>query len=186
MFRTTAICFVLLTVPACTSLSTNRTPDPVAAKEMAGSTAMQEEAKILNRMISILSDANTLYAEAANMSNDATVTKELSGLAVERRQFGTDLQAHVADLGAMPAQSGEALGTAHRAWTQGRRLLENDTLIAAEEVLRGENYLVDEVEALLDQPLSPSTREMLVEELANIISDRDHLDATCKALAKRS
>ena len=174
-----------LTLSACTQLQTMATPETEAAAKMSASEAMQEEAKTLNRMVAILSDANTLYAEAADMSTDGEVTAELAGLAAERRQFGYDLQAHVAEMGARPTQRGEALGTAHRAWTKGRGLIQDDTLIAAEEVLRGENYLIDEIAAMLDGPLSPVSRDLLLAQLANITDDRDRLDGICKALVKR-
>ena len=177
---------IALTLSACTQLQTASTPETEAAAKMAASEAMQKEARVLNRMVAILSDANTLYAEAANMSKDDEVTVELAGLAAERRKFGHDLQAHVAELGAVPVQRGEALGTAHRAWTKGRALVQDDTLIAAEEVLRGENYLVDEIEVMLDKHLSASTRVMLERELANIVDDRDRLAGVCRDLAKRN
>ncbi len=185
MFRTLTFISVMSGLAGCTLLPNTVTPDPAAAEQMAESEIIQEEAKTLNRMVAILSDANTLYAEAANMSNDPAVTTKLSGLAQERRQFGHKLQARVAELGAMPVERGEALGAAHRAWTQGRTLLENDTQLAAEEVLRGENYLVDEIEAMLDGQLSEPSREMMSRELAIIKSDRDQLADVCQTLAQR-
>lgn len=172
-----------LSFGACTSLPSNEVPTEAAATQLAASETLQKEVRGLNNLIAIMSDANKLYTEASQMSGDAALAQMLEDIAASREGFGIALQDRVADLGGDPATRGEALGTGHRAFTQGRALVQNNSMVAVEEVLRGENYLLDEMAALLEDGLSRESEQMLEAELQEVRADRNALKEARENLA---
>lgn len=127
----------------------------------------QAEIDALNGIISILIDAEEIYSQAADMPDDnEDVRMILADLAVERENQTIALQKRVRALGGEPDEFGEAVGTTHRAFAQLRTIVDNDTEVAIEEVLRGERYIVDEIGKLLTGDITPEG-ELILETLRN-------------------
>lgn len=124
-------------------------------------TAERNEIETLNRMVSILIDANTLYHEAANIPDEPGIAEPIRTLATKRDRQRGELQKLIMTLGGKPDTFGEALGTAHRSWTQGRTVMESDTKVAIQEVLRGEYYIIEVIDGCHDVPLSEVSRNWL-------------------------
>lgn len=131
------------------------------AEPASEQTAERSEIETLNRMVSILIDANTLYHEAANIPDEPGIAEPIRTLATKRDRQRGELQKIIMTLGGKPDTFGEALGTAHRSWTQGRTVMENDTKVAIQEVLRGEYYIIEIIDGCHDVPLSQVSRNWL-------------------------
>ncbi len=126
--------------------------------------AVEDEVDELNEIASILIDAEELYTDAANLPDgDDEVREHLVALSAERAEQREEIQQLVIDKGAEPDTYGEALGTAHRAFAQLRTTVSEDSVVALEEVLRGEKYIVDEINARLegDDVMSPEALHLL-------------------------
>lgn len=172
----TGLCAVLM-VAGCARGTVDTQPEPAGEQ-----TAERTEIETLNRMVSILIDANTLYHEAANIPDEPGIAEPIRTLATKREGQRDELQKIIMTLGGAPDTYGEALGTAHRSWTQGRTVMENDTKVAIQEVLRGEYYIIEIIDGCHDVPLSEVSRNWLddlrgdteddIEVLQSLLTDK--------------
>ena len=71
------------------------------------------------------------------------------------------MQDIVVAMGGKPAELGEAVGTGHRAFTGLRTIVDQDSEVAVEEVLRGERYIEEQISGVLAGDVSDSTANML-------------------------
>ena len=133
--------------------------------------AQRDEIRTLNRMVSILIDANTLYHEAANIPDEPGIAPPIRSLADKRDRQRAELQDIVLNLGGRPDTYGEALGTAHRSWTQARTAMESDTKVAIQEVLRGEYYIIEIIDECHQVRLSDVSAEWLSDLRADVETD---------------
>ena len=143
--------------------------------EWDGTVAAEIEA--LNHIISILIDAEALYADAANIPDSNEQVRDiLAQYAIRRGDQAIELQERVAALGGTADEWGEAIGTTHRALTQFRTLFDNDTEVAIEEVLRGERYIVDEIGEALTGDLTPQGEIILEALRVQVVADIERLE----------
>jgi len=89
---------------------------------------------------------------------------------------GQKLQQRVPALGARPAQTGQATGAIHRSFTALRGLVENDSVAAADEVYRGESYIIDELDKALNTRLTKVSRDMVSAELQRAKASRNQVE----------
>ncbi len=154
-------------------------PTPIAQR----SETQTADIASLRGLTSILIDANSLYAAAADEADNAAYAQQIRTLAGRRGGMADEFQARVMTLGGAPQENGQALGTAHRVFMEARLLGENDTKVAVQEALRGETYLVDQLtEASTNQELSSATRAFVNGQIAGVRTDRDRLQAYADTL----
>lgn len=169
-----------LALAACATDEMTSSQANMVAENNAVSDVHDAEIAELNELVSIYIDASTLYDEAADIpDNDEAVRDELQSLASERAKERDDLQARVIALGGRPDEMGQAVGTGHRAFTQLRTLVDQDSEVAIEEVLRGEKYIAEEIDEALEGTITVETREMLTalkSETQQNIADLEKLD----------
>lgn len=169
-----------LALAACATDEMTNGQSNMVAENNAVSEVHNSEIAELNDLVSIYIDASKLYDEAADIpDNNEAVRDELQSLASERAEQRDALQARVIALGGTPDEMGQAVGTGHRAFTQLRTLVDQDTEVAIEEVLRGEKYIADEIDDALDGTITVETRDMLIDlksQTQQNIADLQELD----------
>ncbi|MBC7769395.1 MAG: PA2169 family four-helix-bundle protein [Phycisphaerales bacterium] len=178
--------FLVAGVALLAACSAHPVNDNTAAIEARSSAPARSEADVaaLQGLTRILIDASALYGAAAEQAQDETYARQLSGLSDARQSMTNLFQARVARLGGDPAESGQALGTAHRMFMDARMLGDDDTKVAVQEALRGENYLVDQMNEAKDNvALTDETRAFIDAQLPRVIADRDRLSAYAESLA---
>ena len=149
---------------ACSTAGLTETEKAMAEQNTGQSAAMQNEVSELNRLTRIYIDAAALYKQAADLPDEDNGLKPmLLDLAKERNEDRDMLQDRVLALGAKPAESGEALSTAHRSFTSLRTLVDNDSDVAVEEVLRGERYIRDEIDKVMQIAMTPQSKTLLAQ-----------------------
>ena len=156
-----------------------------AASMQQASATMAESADVdaLQDLTRILIDASSLYEEAAKDAQNDAYAAELQTLSASREEMASMFQQRVIDLGGEAPEHGQALGTAHRVFMEARTLGDEDTRVAVEEVLRGEEYLADEMrETAENDDLSPGTRAFVSAQLPAVEQDRDRVEALKESL----
>ena len=93
-------------------------------------------------------------------------------MSTQRKTFAQRLQNRVAMLGGKPAETGQATGAVHRSFLALRGLVQNDSVAAAEEVYRGETYIIDQLERTLQGSLTPESRQMMQSEFDRVTAAR--------------
>lgn len=166
-----------LSFGACAQMTTPAEPTAQAEAYLDSSEQLKVEAAQLNHLARIAIDAHELYHEAAEEADNEELRAELTTLATTRETFVQDLQARVATLGQEPAERGEAAGSFHRTFAQLRGLVQDDSLTAAAEVYRGESYMIDEWNEVLEKPMTDESRAIVVSQLNTVESDRDRIEA---------
>lgn len=100
-----------------------------------------------------------LSAEKAEGSRFASFFTEM---AAERRQVVATLQAESRRLGGTPNDFGSAAATIHRTWESLRNALGGGDSAIIKEIERGEDYLKEEFERVLDdERMSPETKAVV-------------------------
>jgi|CXWL01.1.fsa_nt_gi uncharacterized protein (TIGR02284 family) len=176
-----------LSVVALSACSTNPAPN-MSAQSV---TPAAERTNTQNADISTLQgitrnliDASSLYSAAAQDSENVAYKAQLNALSDRRRTMTNLFQAHVAGMGAAPVELGEPGGTAHRVFMEARTLGTDDTKVAVQEALRGENYLLNEITvASLNMNLSAGTRSFLNQQIREVTADRDRLQVYAATLS---
>ena len=159
-----------LSFAACSSAGLTPSETAVAETPVPMSETMQKEVAELNKLTRIYIDAAALYKQAANIPDDTKSLKPaLLELAKEKNMQRDLLQDRVLEIGGKPAEHGEALGTAHRGFTSLRTIVDNDTEVAVEEVLRGERYILEELNKAMPNTVTPETKQLL----ANLRTDTE-------------
>ena len=125
--------------------------------------AQKTDIAALNGLIPVYIDAAALYKQAADIpDSDPELKPILLDLAKEHQADREELQDLVVAMGGKPAEFGEAIGTGHRAFTELRTLVDNDSEVAVEEVLRGERYIEERISKVLTGDVSDGTEEILI------------------------
>ncbi|MEM5518829.1 PA2169 family four-helix-bundle protein [Henriciella sp. AS95] len=151
-----------LSFAACSSAGLTPSEQAVAEANVEMSETVQKEVAELNKLTSIYIDAAALYKQAADIPDDTKSLKPaLLELAKEKNMQRDLLQDRVLEMGGKPAEHGEALGTVHRGFTSLRTIIDNDTEVAMEEVLRGERYILDELNKAMPNTVTPETKQLL-------------------------
>lgn len=124
--------------------------------------AQKTDIAALNELIPVYIDAAALYKQAADIpDNEPDLKPVLLDLAKDRQADREKMQDIVVAMGGKPAELGEAVGTGHRAFTGLRTIVDQDSEVAVEEVLRGERYIEEQISGVLAGDVSDSTANML-------------------------
>jgi len=182
---------LLIAASSLAACATDRAPAPAARvaetnREAGVETTAAQSADVaqLQEITRILIDAGSLYEAAAEDSNNAAYAAQLRTLSQSRRAMTSVFQTRLASLGAQPAEHGQALGAAHRVLMEARTLGNEDTKVAVQEALRGENYLLEQLTAgAQNAALRADTRAFLQAQMPRVRADRDRLDAYAQTLA---
>jgi uncharacterized protein (TIGR02284 family) len=177
----------LLIGAALVAASCSSNPAPPSMAERAGLSAQDavrsQDITALSDITRMLIDASALYTAAADDSNNAAFSGQLRTLAGARTTMTNSFQARVTAMGGAAPDSGQALGSAHRAFMEARTLGNEDTKVAVQEALRGENHLLEQMtEASNNVALNAETRGFIGAQLAHVIADRDVLQAYAASL----
>ena len=179
-----------LLLASCSSLDYQGPKNrPEQASAVTGMNAEQRGADVkeLNKLVSIFIDSGELYKDAAKMTNTPSHAAVLNRLSDSRMARAKEGQRRVAALGGDPATKGEALGVGHMALMKVREAVGNDTKIAMDETLRGEDYVVDQIEKRLEDPeISSMSQNWLTQILPEIKSERDEIKALDEAIKARN
>lgn len=153
---------------ACATAGLNDAEQSAVEQEKVMTAAQKRDVKAINHMIPIYIDAAALYKDAAKIPDETTPVRPiLTQMAKDRQANREKMQDLVIAMGGTPAKRGEALGTGHRVFTQMRTVVDNDTEVAQEEVLRGERYIIDEINKTIKDGVSPDTKVYLEQLKAN-------------------
>lgn len=177
LFVTTAM-ILPFAMGACATAGLSSEEQAAVEQQKEMTAAQKRDVKAINHMIPIYIDAAALYKDAAKIPDEETPVRPiLTRMAKDRQANRETMQDMVIAMGGTPAKRGEALGTGHRVFTQMRTVVDNDTEVAIEEVLRGERYIVDEVNKLLRDDISPDTAAYLKTLKANAQANVSQLEA---------
>jgi uncharacterized protein (TIGR02284 family) len=175
MFRVlTAV--AALALGACAQMKTDARPDPALAVRMQADPAISSETQSLNRLTRIAIDANRLYDQAAEEADDADLQAALRTMSEQRKEFAQKLQNRVAILGGKPAETGQATGAVHRSFLALRGLVQNDAVAAAEEVYRGETFIIEQLDRTLQGSLTPESRQLVRTEFDRVTAARERVE----------
>ena len=159
-----------LALGACASGGLTASEQSAASETTVQADYLKEEVSALNEITSIYIDAAALYKQASRLPDENNgLSPMLMELHDDRNADREALQGRVIALGGKPATLGEPLGTGHRTFTSLRTVVDNDSEVAVEEVLRGEKYIHDRLMKVADMQLTPETRS-LVEKLESDVS----------------
>ena len=175
MLRVLAVA-AALALGACAQMNTGARPDPAASALLQADPAIATETQNLNRLTRIAIDANRLYDQAAEVADDADLQAALRTMSEQRKTFAQRLQNRVAMLGGKPAETGQATGAVHRSFLALRGLVQNDSVAAAEEVYRGETYIIDQLNRALEGYLTPESRQLVQNEFNRVTATREHVE----------
>jgi uncharacterized protein (TIGR02284 family) len=165
-----------LALGACAQIKTEARPDPALAARMQADPAIASETQSLNHLTRIAIDANRLYDQAADEADDADLQAALRTMSKQRKTFAQRLQDRVVMLGGKPAETGQATGAVHRSFLALRGLVQNDSVAAAEEVYRGETYIIDQLDRTLQGSLSPESRQLVQAEFERVKATRERVE----------
>ncbi|WP_084397438.1 PA2169 family four-helix-bundle protein [Henriciella aquimarina] len=160
----TAALTLPLGLQACSSAGLSPSQEARVADSHEMSEALKTEVSSLNHLTRLYIDAAALYKQAADIPDQKNGLKpSLLAMAKDRNAQREELQDRVTTLGGQPAEHGQALGTMHRSFTTLRTVVDNDSEVAVEEVLRGERYIRDEIDKAMETAMTPETRDLLAE-----------------------
>jgi uncharacterized protein (TIGR02284 family) len=165
-----------LALGACAQMNSGARPDPAASALLQADPAIATETQNLNRLTRIAIDANRLYDQAAEKADDADLQAALRNMSEQRKSFALRLQNRVAMLGGKPAETGQATGAVHRSFLALRGLVQNDSVAAAEEVYRGETFIIDQLDRTLQGSLTPESRQMVQTEFDRVTGARERVE----------
>ena len=175
---TTLAVSIPLAFAGCSSAGLSASEEAAIAQQENMSEAMQAEVSSLNELTRVYIDAAALYKQAADIPDEGNLKPVLLDLAKEKNVQRDLLQDRVLTLGGKPAEHGQAIGTAHRSFTAIRTIVDNDTEVAVEEVLRSERYIREEIGRAMEAAMTPETRRLL----ASLRTDADAQIAALEAI----
>ena len=172
-----------LALGACANAGLNQSEKAVASQSTATADYLKTEVAALNKLASIYIDAAALYKQAADIPDENNGLKEmLLELHDYRNGEREVIQDRVIALGGQPATLGEALGTGHRTFTALRTAIDDDTEVAIEEVLRGEEYIRDELAKVAETDLTPQSAALVGKLQVSVNAEIAKLKKTDQAL----
>ncbi len=175
MLRVLAVA-AALALGACAQIKSDARPDPALAARMQEDPAIASETQSLNRLTRIAIDANRLYDQAAEEADDADLQAALRTMSEQRKTFAQKLQNRVVILGGKPAETGQATGAVHRSFLTLRSLVQNDSVAAAEEVYRGETFIIEQLDRTLQGSLTPESRQLVQVEFDRVTGTRERVE----------
>lgn len=135
----------------------------------------QHDTAKLDDLIVTTIDSARGYENAAEHANAARYSVFFREMAAERRDTVAELQAASKALGGAPAEYGSAAATIHRRWEDLRTALGGGDAAIVAEVERGEDYLKEEFERVLDdEHMSAEAREAVRHAFQSVRRGHDH------------
>jgi uncharacterized protein (TIGR02284 family) len=177
---------VALALGGCAQMKTDARPDPALAIKMQADPAIASETQSLNRLTRIAIDANRLYDQAAEEADDADLQAALRTMSEQRKAFAQKLQNRVAVLGGKPAETGQATGAVHRSFLALRGLVQNDSVAAAEEVYRGETFIIEQLDRTLQGSLTAVSRQLVQGEFSRVTAARERVEQVKAQIERKS
>ena len=166
-----------LALGACANAGLSESEQAASAVTTAQADYLKEEISALNSITSIYIDAAALYKQASQLPDENNgLAPMLMELHDERNADREQLQDRVIALGGQPATLGEPIGTGHRTFTTLRTIVDDDSEVAVEEVLRGEKYIHDELAKVSAMQLTPDTRALVETLDADVQSEISKLE----------
>lgn len=174
-----------LALGSCAQMDTGAIPDPATAAALQADPAIASETQSLNRLTRIAIDANRLYDQAAEYADDPDLRAALQAMSTQRKTFAQQLQNRVAMLGGDPAETGQATGAIHRSFLALRGLVQDDSVAAAEEVYRGETFIIDQLNRTLEDSLTPESRQLIWNEFGRVTATRERVEQVKAQIEQR-
>ena len=116
------------------------------------------------------------YDHSAEKADGGRYSELFLGLARDRRQVVSSLQAYSRTLGGTPSDFGSAAATLHRRFEDLRLVLGGGDEVIVKDIERGEDYLAEEYErALRDDAVSAETRAIIERCYATVKAGRDDI-----------
>tara|TARA_R110001606_G_scaffold101052_2_gene221982 strand:+ start:1478 stop:2038 length:561 start_codon:yes stop_codon:yes gene_type:complete len=172
-----------LALGACANAGLTNSEKAMASESTAEAPYLKTEVDELNKLTSIYIDAAALYKQAADIPDENNGLKEmLLELHDYRNGEREVIQDRVIALGGDPATMGEALGTGHRTFTALRTAVDNDSEVAIEEVLRGEEYIRNELAKIAKTDLTPESATLIKKLQVSVNAEIEKLEAKDKAI----
>lgn len=141
----------------------------------------------LNNIHDLLEDSRKGYLEAADIADNRTVKDMLVTLGTSRAKLIGDVVAlaRKADPNKSMRDGGTLKGDLHRAWMDIREALgTRDTTAMLNECERGEQFLLDRYDAVLEKDVAPETFALATAQRAVIQKNLDHVKTVRKTLEK--
>jgi uncharacterized protein (TIGR02284 family) len=176
----TNIVLVISAAAAATGLAACADHQPTPAPGTPAATAAEINADIaaLNDLTGVLIDAEALYREAGQIARNPDLKTELATLQKERAALTSKFQTEVRAMGAEPKTRGTAVGFGHRIFADIRSAFDDKQQTAAGEVLRGENYLLDQMNKALANPqVGDEVKSFVRGVIPSVEADRDRVSA---------
>lgn len=144
----------------------------------------QHDEEVLSDLAHKLVDQVALYGMAKEIAREPTIADAIQRAKDARAELLQEINAKIFQRGLAPIDQGTALGTAHKAFTRLRSVVDKDDRTAIGEVERGEDYLRDRVaKAARDDRLSAHTSNYLQTMVSRIESTHEEISKLKHAMA---
>lgn len=156
-----------------------RASDEKTRADIAGydSIDMKKEITVLNNLIETLKDGQEGFKQAADSIRNPALKTLFSDYSQQRSRFATALQSEARRDGETePETHGSATGALHRGWINLKSAITGgDEHAILAECERGEDSAVEEYKKVLDDGLTPSARELVSRQFAEIKAAHDRI-----------
>ena len=138
---------------------------------------MKTETTILNNLIETLKDGQEGFKQAAEGVSNPKLKSLFRNYSDQRSRFATALQSEARRQGETePESSSSTAGALHRGWMNLKSAITGgDEHAILAECERGEDSAVEEYKKALDDGLSPSARELVSNQFAEIKAAHDQV-----------
>jgi uncharacterized protein (TIGR02284 family) len=138
---------------------------------------MKKENSVLNNLIETLKDGQEGFNQAAEGVSNPTLNSLFRSYSDQRSRFATALQSEARQHGETePETSTSTTGALHRSWINLKSAITGgDEHAILAECERGEDSAVEEYKKALDDGLSPSARELVSSQFAEVKAAHDRI-----------
>ena len=138
---------------------------------------MKTETTVLNNLIETLKDGQEGFKQAAEGVSNPKLKSLFRNYSDQRSRFATALQSEARRQGETePESSSSTAGALHRGWMNLKSAITGgDEHAILAECERGEDSAVEEYKKALDDGLSPSARELVSNQFAEIKAAHDQV-----------
>lgn len=137
-------------------------------------TLNEETLDALEELIEINIDSSKGFAEAAESVDDERLESLFREMADTRRQYASELRAHVRRNDEEPEDDGSVMGTIHRKWMDLRAAVNGgDATVVLIEAERGEDAIKEKYEDLLKETAGSAMNDVLMSQYSVVKSQHD-------------
>ena len=138
---------------------------------------MKKENTVLNNLIETLKDGQQGFKQAAEGVSNPNLKSLFRDYSQQRSRFATALQTEARLHGETKPETGSsATGAMHRGWINLKSAITGgDEHAILAECERGEDSAVEEYRKALDDGLSPSARELVSRQFADVKAAHDRI-----------